>query len=71
MTFVCDGYIIGIKTKEGRGSAHYELIWEIPVKIELRGDSMRKNQGESTTTGVPVNRKNAKGGNLADDVNLS
>jgi len=40
-------------------------------KIELRGDSMRKNQGESTATGVPVNHKNAKGGNLADDVNLS
>jgi DNA replication protein DnaC len=40
-------------------------------KIELRGDSMRKNQGESTTTGIPVNHKNAKGGNLADDVNLS
>ena len=30
-----DGYTnvhIGIKTKEGRGSAHYELIWEIPAK---------------------------------------
>jgi hypothetical protein len=25
-------YIIGIKNKEGRGSAHYELIWEIPVQ---------------------------------------
>ena len=26
------GNIIGIKTKEGRGSVHYGLIWEIPVK---------------------------------------
>jgi len=26
------GYTIGIKTKEGRGSAHYELIWEIPAQ---------------------------------------
>ncbi|MFH1031065.1 MAG: ABC transporter substrate-binding protein, partial [Chloroflexota bacterium] len=33
LTNGCDGYIIGIKTKEGRGSAHYELIWEIPVNI--------------------------------------
>ena len=33
MTIGCDGYTIGIKTKEGRGSAHYELIWEIPDNI--------------------------------------
>ena len=31
LTIGCNGYIIGFKTKEGRGSAHYELIWEIPV----------------------------------------
>jgi len=39
-------------------------------KIELRGDSMRKNQGESTTTGVPLNQK-TEGRELADDNNLS
>jgi DNA replication protein DnaC len=35
-------------------------------KIELRGDSMRKNQGESTN--MAANQKNTKGGNLEDDV---
>lgn len=39
MTIGFDGDIIGIKTKEGRGSAHYELIWEIPEGIDIRIDS--------------------------------
>jgi hypothetical protein len=30
LTIGCDGAIVGIKTEEGRGSVHYELIWEIP-----------------------------------------
>ena len=33
LTIGFDRHIIGIKTKEGRGSAHYELIWEIPIYI--------------------------------------
>jgi len=40
-------------------------------KVELRGDSMRKNQGDSANTEAPVNQRNAKGGELADDNNLS
>jgi DNA replication protein DnaC len=40
-------------------------------KIELKGDSMRKDQGGSSATSLAANQKNAKGGNLADDVNLS
>jgi len=40
-------------------------------KIELRGDSMRKNRSESTATSLAANQKNEKGGNLADDVKLS
>jgi len=40
-------------------------------KIGLRGDSMRKNHGESANTEAPVNQRNAKGGKLADDNNLS
>jgi hypothetical protein len=31
LTTGCNAYIIAFKTKEGRGSAHYELIWETPV----------------------------------------
>ena len=31
LTHGCAGYIIGVKLKEVRGSAHYELIWVIPV----------------------------------------
>ncbi|MFC2005939.1 dihydrodipicolinate synthase family protein [Chloroflexota bacterium] len=38
-----DGYIIGIKTKEGRGSAHYELICEIPG--DIKGDETMELSG--------------------------
>ena len=47
-----------------------DRLFHNAYKIEMKGDSMRKNQGESTASGV-ANQKNAKGGNLADDVNLS
>ncbi|MCL0078784.1 ATP-binding protein [Dehalococcoidia bacterium] len=47
-----------------------DRLFHNAYKIELRGDSMRKNQGESTAT-VVANQKNEKGGNLADDVNMS
>ncbi len=40
-------------------------------KVELRGDSMRKNKGEPTATSLATNQKNEKGGNLADDIKLS
>ena len=45
MTIGCDGYIIGIKTKEGRGSVLRELIWEIPDHIYV--DRLHLSDGES------------------------
>jgi len=48
-----------------------DRLFHNAYKIELRGDSMRKNQGESANTEAPVNQRNAKGGKLADDNNLS
>ncbi len=42
LTSKCNGCIIRFKTKEGRGSAHYELIWKISVRkgdhIECKRD---------------------------------
>jgi hypothetical protein len=40
LTIICDGYIISDKTEDGRRSAHYELIWEIPAyrKQTLSGE---------------------------------
>jgi len=40
-------------------------------KIELRGDSMRKNERGATNTGPVADQNSAKGGNLADDIKLS
>ena len=40
-------------------------------KIELRGDSMRKNERGATNTGPAADQNSAKGGNLADDIKLS
>jgi len=40
-------------------------------KIEMRGDSMRKNRSEATDTILMENQNNTKGGNLADDIKLS
>ncbi|MFH1087914.1 MAG: ATP-binding protein, partial [Chloroflexota bacterium] len=47
-----------------------DRLFHNAYKIELRGDSMRKNQGESTTR-IVTNQNNAQGGKLADDTNLS
>jgi DNA replication protein DnaC len=46
-----------------------DRLFHNAYKIELRGDSMRKKQGESTSSLVE-NQKNAEGGNLADENNL-
>jgi len=46
-----------------------DRLFHNAYKIELKGDSMRKDSG--STTSMVANQKNAKGGNLADDVNLS
>jgi len=35
MTIICDVYIIGDKTEDGRRSVHYELKWGIPVYVLL------------------------------------
>jgi len=40
-------------------------------KIEMRGDSMRRNVSSSVSTGAAADQKNEEGGNLADDINLS
>jgi DNA replication protein DnaC len=40
-------------------------------KIELKGDSLRKDESGSTASSLVANQKNVKGGNLADDINLS
>ena len=39
-------------------------------KIELKGDSMRKDEIGSTNASLVTNQKNAKGENLADDMKL-
>jgi hypothetical protein len=36
LTIGCNGYTIGFRTEEGRGSAHYKLIWEIPNEWNSR-----------------------------------
>jgi len=48
-----------------------DRLFHNAYKIELRGDSMRQNQGESTATGPAADQNSTKGGNLADDVSLS
>ena len=48
-----------------------DRLFHNAYKIELRGDSMRKNQGESTATSPPPAQNSTKGGNLADNVSLS
>jgi len=40
-------------------------------KIELKGDSMRKNERGATNTDPAADQNSAKGGNLADDIKLS
>jgi DNA replication protein DnaC len=47
-----------------------DRLFHNAYKLELRGDSMRKNQG-SPTTRAAENQKNAKGGKLADEICLS
>jgi DNA replication protein DnaC len=47
-----------------------DRLFHNAYKIELRGDSMRRNQGGSTASAAE-NQKNTKGGNLADDISLS
>jgi len=48
-----------------------DRLFHNAYKIELRGDSMRKNESELTATSLAANRKHEKGVNLADDTNLS
>ena len=48
-----------------------DRLFHNAYKIELRGDSMRKNQGDSTATSPAADQNTTKGGNLADDVRLS
>jgi len=45
-----------------------DRLFHNAYKIELRGDSMRKNRSEPTATSPAADQK---GGNLADDINLS
>ncbi|MCL0065570.1 IS21-like element helper ATPase IstB [Dehalococcoidia bacterium] len=47
-----------------------DRLFHNTYKIELRGDSMRRNQDGRAATPVE-NQKNGKGGKLADDVNMS
>jgi DNA replication protein DnaC len=47
-----------------------DRLFHNAYKIELRGDSMRRDQSGSTARAAE-NQKNGKGGNLADDVGLS
>ena len=47
-----------------------DRLFHNAYRIELRGDSMRKNQGGHTAR-TAENQKTEKGGELADDVNLS
>lgn len=47
-----------------------DRLFHNAYRIELRGDSMRKDQGEPAAI-TAENQKTEKGGNLADDVNLS
>jgi len=48
-----------------------DRLFHNAYKIELRGDSMRKNQGEPIAIGPAATQNSMKGGNLADDVSLS
>jgi len=48
-----------------------DRLFHNAYKIELRGDSMRKNRSELTATSLVANQKHEKGGNLADDTKLS
>ena len=48
-----------------------DRLFHNAYNIELRGDSMRKNRGESTATGMVANQKNEEGGQLADVTGLS
>ena len=48
-----------------------DRLFHNAYKIELRGDSMRKNERDATKTGLAAEQNSAKGGNLADDINLS
>jgi len=47
-----------------------DRLFHNAYKIELRGDSMRRNQDGHTTTPAE-NQKNGKGGKLADETGLS
>ena len=47
-----------------------DRLFHNAYKIELRGGSLRKNQGTPTASAAE-NHKNGKGGNLADDVSLT
>jgi hypothetical protein len=49
-------------------SAIYARMFHNAHKIELKGDSMRRD--EVGFTAVAADQKNAKGGNLADDMKL-
>jgi hypothetical protein len=42
LTIICDGYIISDKTEDGRSSAHYELIWEIPARAVRRNEQRNR-----------------------------
>ncbi|MDP6511184.1 MAG: IS21-like element helper ATPase IstB [Dehalococcoidia bacterium] len=45
-----------------------DRLFHNAYKIELKGDSMRKDQGESMATSLVANQTDGKGGNLADDM---
>lgn len=48
-----------------------DRLFHNAYKIELRGDSMRKNRSEPITTNLAADQLYEKGGKLADDITLS